>query len=46
MRLDILGSVPGLRAATHRGVSSLLRTEFSVEAKQNLNLLLRGVVVC
>lgn len=42
----LLRSVPGLQAATHTGFSSLLRTEFSVEAKQNLYLLLRGVVVC
>ena len=38
--------MPGLRAMTHTGFSSLLRTEFSVEAKQNLYLLLRGVVIC
>lgn len=42
----LLRSVPGLQAATHTGFPSLLRTEFSVEAKQNLYLLLRGVDIC
>ena len=45
MRLDVLGSVSGLRAVTHTVFSSLLRTGFPVEAKQNLSLLLRGVVI-